>query len=124
MQGRGKEENMGGPAYHTHCYDMVQTIAVSLVGRSREVGGYKMTRKKRPIYFYLPDLKKSWKAHSYKDKQNLQTPKTLFRKESFTLEIPYFSTIFFSFFCLRCGSIKASKLLHMNSSCLSMKWKF
>ena len=98
MQGRGKEENMGGPAYHTHCYDMVQTIAVSLVGRSREVGGYKMTRKKRPIYFYLPDLKKSWKAHSYKDKQNLQTPKTLSRKESFTLEITYFSTIFFSFF--------------------------
>ena len=119
MLGRGKEENMGGPAHHTHCYDMVQTTAVSLVGRSREVGGYKITRKKRPIYFYLPDLKKSWRAHSYKDKQNLQTPKTLFRKESFI-----FLYNIFQFFCLRCGSIKASKLLHQNSSCLSMKWKF
>ena len=58
MQGRGKEENMGGPAYHTHCCDGVQTTAVSLVGRSREVGGYKMTRKKETNLFLFARLKK------------------------------------------------------------------
>ena len=75
MQGRGKEENMGGPAYHTHCYDMVQTIAVSLVGRSREVGGYKMTRKKRPIYFYLLDFKSHGKLTAIRINKTYGNPR-------------------------------------------------